>query len=228
MTDESRTFYTTSHRALQDRFETRGLADRLESEDVVDHLGKYETKFIETAAMFFLTTIDHTGQPTVSYKGGKPGFVRVLDSRLLAFPSYNGNGMYYSTGNLGDNPKVGLLFIDFERPQRLRIHGNACISLEDPLLAEFPGAQFIVRVQVREVFDNCSNNNRGYRNPSQPHQSIRKGVSKLPEISLQSFKSGSAYSSGTRQTLPENVPLAWPVSSPFSNRSNVMTGSPGT
>ena len=155
MTDDQRSFYTASHRALQDRFETRGLADRLESEDVVDHLGDYEKRFVEAAAMFFVTTVDHRGQPTVSYKGGNPGFVRVLDSRLLAFPSYNGNGMYYSAGNLGDNQKVGLLFIDFERPQRLRIHGDASVSLEDPLLADFPGAQFIVRVKVREAFDNC-------------------------------------------------------------------------
>lgn len=155
MSEEKRSFFTSSHRALQDRFETRGLADRLESEDVVDHLGEHEKKFVEAAAMFFLTTIDHAGQPTVSYKGGRPGFVNVLDSRLLAFPSYNGNGMYYSTGNLGDNQKVGLLFIDFEKPQRLRVHGDAWVSLEDPLLSEFPGAQFIVRVHVREAFDNC-------------------------------------------------------------------------
>lgn len=155
MSEDKRSFFTSSHRDLQDRFKTRDLADRLESEDVMDHLGDHERKFVEAAAMFFLTTIDQRGQPTVSYKGGKPGFVRVLDSRSLAFPSYNGNGMYYSTGNLGENQKVGMLFIDFEKPQRLRVHGDAWVSLDDPLLPEFPGAQFIVRVRVREAFDNC-------------------------------------------------------------------------
>ena len=155
MDDEQISFFTSSHRALQDRFDTRRLADRLESEDIMDCLGDWEREFVQSAAMFFMTTIDHTGQPTVSYKGGNPGFVKVLDNRLIAFPNYNGNGMYYSTGNLGQNQKVGLLFIDFEKPRRLRIHGDATVSLDDPLLAKFPGAQFIVRLRVRQAFDNC-------------------------------------------------------------------------
>lgn len=155
MDSDGDSFFTPSHRALQDLFDTRGLADRLEAEDVVDRLGDYEKAFIGGAAMFFLTTIDHTGQPTVSYKGGNPGFVKVLGDRHLAFPSYNGNGMYYSTGNLGQNRKVGLLFIDFEKPRRLRIHGDAEVSLDDPLLAGYPGAQFMVRVHARQAFDNC-------------------------------------------------------------------------
>jgi predicted pyridoxine 5'-phosphate oxidase superfamily flavin-nucleotide-binding protein len=155
MNDQRSGFFTQSHRALQDRFETRGLADRLESEDIVDFLNDYAKQFIQSVAMFFLTTIDHTGQPTVSYKGGRPGFVKVVDDRQLAFPTYNGNGMYYSTGNLDQNPRIGLLFIDFEKPQRLRIHGDAKVSLEDPLLAEYPGAQFMIRVLIRQAFDNC-------------------------------------------------------------------------
>jgi len=155
MSDESISFFTKSHRTLQDRFQTRQLANRLETEDIVDFLGDDEKKFIESASMFFLSTIDHTGQPTVSYKGGKPGFIKILNDRQIAFPSYDGNGMYYSTGNLDQNSKVGLLFIDFEKPNRLRIHGDAEISLEDPLLAEYPGAQFMVHVRVRQAFDNC-------------------------------------------------------------------------
>jgi predicted pyridoxine 5'-phosphate oxidase superfamily flavin-nucleotide-binding protein len=155
MDDEQSSFFTASHRALQDRFETSRLADRLESEDIVNHLGDWEREFVQSSRMFFLTTIDHNGQPTVSYKGGNPGFVKVLGNRLMAFPSYNGNGMYYSTGNIGQNQKVGMLFIDFEKPRRLRIHGDASVSLDDPLLAEFPGAQFIVHVRVRQAFDNC-------------------------------------------------------------------------
>lgn len=155
MNDENSSFFTSSHRELQDRFGTRPLADRLESEDIIDHLGEWEREFVHSSAMFFLTTIDHTGQPTVSYKGGNPGFVKVLDDRHIAFPSYNGNGMYYSTGNLGQNQKVGMLFIDFDKPRRLRIHGDAAVSLDDSLLTEFPGAQFIVRVHVRQAFDNC-------------------------------------------------------------------------
>jgi predicted pyridoxine 5'-phosphate oxidase superfamily flavin-nucleotide-binding protein len=105
--------------------------------------------------MFFLATVDHRGYPTCSYKGGDPGFVRVLDERSIAFPNYDGNGMYLSMGNVAAQHKVGLLFIDWENPQRVRIHGDASVDFEDPLTADFPEAQFIVRVHIREVFPNC-------------------------------------------------------------------------
>jgi len=105
--------------------------------------------------MFFLSTIDHQGRPTVSYKGGDPGFVRVLDSKSVAFPCYDGNGMFYSMGNLLGNPQVGMLFVNFEKPHRLRLQGTASIDDNDPLLAEYAEAQLVVRVTVSEVFRNC-------------------------------------------------------------------------
>ena len=98
---------------------------------------------------------DETGQPQCSYKGGAPGFVRILDEHTLVCPSYDGNGMYLSLGNLLQNPKVGLLFIDFERQQRLRLSGVAEIRENDPLLAEYPEAQLVVRVRATQVFPNC-------------------------------------------------------------------------
>ena len=105
--------------------------------------------------MFFLATADADGRPTCSYKGGDPGFVRVVDERTIAFPNYDGNGMYLSMGNATVNPHVGLLFIDWADQQRLRLSGDASIHHDDPLLAEYPEAQFVVRVAVREVFPNC-------------------------------------------------------------------------
>ena len=98
---------------------------------------------------------DADGNPDCSYKGGLPGFVRVIDDRTLAFPDYDGNGMYRSLGNVTINPSVGLLFMDFERPRRLRVNGNAIVSADDPLLPEFPGAVFIVRVTASRIFPNC-------------------------------------------------------------------------
>ena len=154
MTKDSR-FFNRSHRTLQDRFSTRDLADRIEAEDVVDFIGPDEKEFIESSRMFFLTTVSHSGQPTVSYKGGQPGFVSVQNETSLLFPSYDGNGMYYSTGNLDQNSKVGLLVIDFATPNRLRIHGDATIIFDDTYVKRFPGAQFVVRVDIREAFDNC-------------------------------------------------------------------------
>ena len=105
--------------------------------------------------MFFLATCDHRGLPTCSYKGGAPGFLRVLDEQTLAFPNYDGNGKYQSMGNLLKNPNVGLLFVNFVNPQRLRIQGAATILEGDQLLEEFPCAQFIIRVQITEVYANC-------------------------------------------------------------------------
>ena len=113
--------------------------------------------------MFFLSTVDPSGRPTVSYKGGDPGFVRVLDDQTIAFPSYNGNGMFYSMGNIVGNGQVGLLFIDFEAPQRLRFHGEARVEAEDLLLQEYPEAELVVRVALSELFINCPRYIHRYR-----------------------------------------------------------------
>ena len=146
--------YHEGNRALQDRFDTRGLADRLAGR-AADRIGAEDREFIERADMFFLATCDHRGLPTCSYKGGDPGFVRVLDEQWLAFPNYDGNGKYQSMGNLLKNPNVGMLFIDFDGQQRLRLQGVAQIEDDDPLLSEYPEAQFMLRVNVTEVYKNC-------------------------------------------------------------------------
>lgn len=147
--------FNESSRTLQDRFDTRRLADRIESRLVKDEIDEDKRRFIESLDMFFLATADDQGMPNCSYKGGAPGFVRVVDAHTIAFPNYDGNGMYLSMGNVGRNPHVGLLFIDFERGSRLRVNGTASIDDGDPLVTEYPEAQFVVRVRVREVFPNC-------------------------------------------------------------------------
>ncbi len=142
-------------RSLQDRFDTRSLADRIDGLLVSDAVSDRDRSFIEERDMFFLATADAEGRPTCSYKGGEPGFVRVLDSHTLAFPNYDGNGMYLSTGNILINPHVGLLFIDFERGHRMRVEGTASIDPADPLLGDYVEAQFVVRVRTRAVYPNC-------------------------------------------------------------------------
>lgn len=149
------TMFHDGSRDLQDRFDTRRIADRIESLLVHDRINPDEAHFIQSLDMFFLATADEQGRPNCSYKGGARGFVRVVDERTLAFPNYNGNGMYLSAGNLMANPHVGMLFIDFEHADRMRVNGEASIEDGDPLLEEYPEAQFIVRVAVREVFPNC-------------------------------------------------------------------------
>jgi predicted pyridoxine 5'-phosphate oxidase superfamily flavin-nucleotide-binding protein len=147
--------YHEGSRELQDRFDTRRLADRLAEVKVHDRFTADDVAFIGRMDMFFLATADDAGQPTCSYKGGDPGFVRVVDDRTLAFPNYDGNGMYLSMGNVARNALVGLLFIDFERQRRMRVDGTASIVIGDDLLACYPEAQFVVRVVASRIYPNC-------------------------------------------------------------------------
>ncbi len=147
--------YHSGSRSLQDRFDTRRLADRLEAVKVTDVIDDRDRAFIESMDMLFIATADEQGHPNCSYKGGDPGFVRVLDERTIAFPVYDGNGMFLSVGNLLVNAEVGLLFISFDRGRRLRLNGTASIDPDDELTPTWPGAQLVVRVRAREVFPNC-------------------------------------------------------------------------
>ena len=147
--------YHAGSRKLQDEFDTRRMADRLDEAVVHDIIAPHDKAFIERMDMFFLATVDAEGHAQCSYKGGEPGFVRVIDEHTLAFPNYDGNGMYLSMGNVAETGQVGMLFIDFERQHRMRLNGEATIERDDPLMAEYPEAQFIVRVRAREVFPNC-------------------------------------------------------------------------
>ena len=147
--------YHEGSRKLQDRFDTRRLADRIEERIVRDRIDQDDRAFIEARDMFFIATTDEAGQPQCSYKGGEPGFVRVLDEHTIAFPVYDGNGMYLTAGNMLVQPKVGLLFIDFEGRKRMRLNGVASVDDADPLLQEYPEAQLVVRVDATEVFPNC-------------------------------------------------------------------------
>ncbi|MGQ0824529.1 MAG: pyridoxamine 5'-phosphate oxidase family protein [Actinomycetota bacterium] len=144
------------HRYWQDRFDSRRIADRIDSLLVVDHVDAHAKQFIESRDMFFLATCDDDGHPQCSYKGGDPGFVRVVDDRTLAFAVYDGNGMFLSLGNIRQHANVGMLFVDFEHPNRLRVNGVATVDERDPLLSEFAGARLVVRVQTTHVFPNCS------------------------------------------------------------------------
>ena len=147
--------YHDGMRKLQDARETRPLADRLEQVTVRAAFTDEDREFIQRCPMFFIATADDHGHPDCSYKGGLPGFVRVVDDRTFAIPDYDGNGMYRTWGNVLLNPHVGILFLDFERPRRLRVNGTARIDEGDALLGEFPDAVFIVRVTAAKIFPNC-------------------------------------------------------------------------
>jgi predicted pyridoxine 5'-phosphate oxidase superfamily flavin-nucleotide-binding protein len=148
--------YHEGNRRLQDRFDSRRISDRLEEKLTRTAFTDDDKAFIESVPYFFLATADSEGRPDCSFKGGMPGFVRITGSSELAFPDYDGNGMFKSLGNLVANANVGLLFIALhDKPKRLRVNGSATVRDDDPLLGQSVGAQLIVRVTARAIFPNC-------------------------------------------------------------------------
>jgi uncharacterized protein len=122
--------YHDGNRRMQDAFGSRAMADRLEQSRARVSFNDADRQFIENAIYFFLATADAEGRPDCSFKGGAAGFVRVTGSDELAFPDYDGNGMFKSIGNILVNPSVGLLFIRLhDKPHRLRVNGTASVQL---------------------------------------------------------------------------------------------------
>jgi predicted pyridoxine 5'-phosphate oxidase superfamily flavin-nucleotide-binding protein len=149
-------FYTPSQRKLQQEFATLSLADRAKDSIVADELADHHVAFIAARNMFFLSTVDEDGFPSCSYKGGAPGFVRALNPVTLVFPNYDGNGMFMSQGNIEATSKVGLLFINFEVPQRMRLRGTAKLLREGALVTSYPGALTVTEIAIEKVWLNCA------------------------------------------------------------------------
>ena len=147
--------YTAEARKLQDRFDTRNLADAELAVIVHNELSEPDRGFISAAEMFWLASVDDTGSPTVSYKGGAPGFVNIIDGRTLVFPNYDGNGMYFSMGNIATSSEIGMLFMAFDKPARLRVQGRATLTDDKAMVGRFPGAQFAVKVDITALITNC-------------------------------------------------------------------------
>jgi predicted pyridoxine 5'-phosphate oxidase superfamily flavin-nucleotide-binding protein len=148
--------YHEGNRELQARFGSVALADTLMEKTHRTAFTDGDRAFIESLPFFFLATADAAGRPDCSFKGGAPGFVRIPAPDLLVYPDYDGNGMFKSLGNIRSNPQVGLLFIAMsDKPRRLRVSGTADLSFDDPLLANFPGGQLLVRIRATHVFPNC-------------------------------------------------------------------------
>ena len=153
--------YTAEALELQKRFDTEALAAAELHVIVHDALSPADRGFIGQAEMFWLASVDPKGSPTVSFKGGAPGFVRMPDDKTLLFPCFDGNGMFFSMGNIAETSQVGLLFMDFMRPHRLRVQGKAQLSDDPAVVGLWPGAQFAVRVAISALITNCPRCRRG-------------------------------------------------------------------
>lgn len=149
-------FYTPTQRKLQEEFDARALAERVKESIVTEELAEHHIAFIAARNMFFISTVDENGFPSCSYKGGAPGFIRVLNPGTLVFPNYDGNGMFMSQGNIEATSKVGLLFINFEVPQRMRLRGRAKLHREGALVTSYPGALTVTEIAIDKVWLNCA------------------------------------------------------------------------
>lgn len=149
-------FYTDAQRRLQDENGHTKLSHAVIQAIVRDELEEYHIDYIESRDYFFLSTVTAEGEPTVSYKGGPTGFVKSLGENRLVFPNYDGNGMWLSMGNIDAAAKIGMLFMDFETPWRIRVQGTAEISKDPDLMAHFPGCNMVAVVDVTRVFQNCA------------------------------------------------------------------------
>jgi predicted pyridoxine 5'-phosphate oxidase superfamily flavin-nucleotide-binding protein len=194
--------YHEGSRELQGKFDTTRLADRIDDLLVHDAFTPDDRSFIEARDMFFLATADAEGRPTCSYKGGAPGFVRVVDERTLAFPCYDGNGMYLSMGNVLVNPHVGMLFLDLENAWRMRVDGEARIEPDDPLLAEYHEAQFVVRVTPRAIYPNCPRYIHRYQ--------LVERSDFIPDVACRTPVPDWKRSDWAVDVLPENDPARLP------------------
>lgn len=210
--------YQPAQRELQDRFDTRRLADRLDpgtSDTITPNL----KDFIEARELFFLATVDADGRPQCSHKGGDPGFVRVLDEHTIAFPLHDGNGMFLSAGNILSGSAVGLLFVDLEGGSRLRLNGDATVADDDPLLASFPGAVLVVRVRARAVFANCRRYVHHYQRVERsPFVPTPEGEAPVPDWKRDPYFDGSLPAGDPANDPTTPTPRRCPSSDPSAVR----------
>lgn len=180
-TPDPDSFYTEKMRALQNAQDSHKLANAVVAAIVRDELQEEQIGFIESRDYFFLSTVSANGSPTVSYKGGPPGLVHVVDPTKLVFPNYDGNGMFFSMGNAVETGKVGLLFIDMVTPLRVRVQGAAKVTTTPEYLTMYPGANMIVEVDVDAVFYNCARYiHKHERLESSPYVPDAKGDQPFP------------------------------------------------
>ena len=143
--------FTPSVKAAQTRYGSRTANERFElAEETGDILGKVETAFIEARDGFYQATVNEKGWPYVQFRGGPPGFLKVLDERTIGYAEFRGNIQYLSVGNLAANDRIALILMDYPNRRRLKIWARARIVHhdEDPeLLARLEVPTYRARVE---------------------------------------------------------------------------------
>lgn len=155
MSDTTSNLFGVGARGLQAQLDTTRLADVIAGHTVHDGLTDDDVELIGAQSTVWVSTVDADGWPEVSYKGGAIGFVQVKTPTELRIPSYDGNGMMRTMGNIVDTGRVALLFIDTARPWRMRVHGTARVSTDAVDIADHVGAEAVIVVTVLRIFPNC-------------------------------------------------------------------------
>ncbi len=116
--------------------------------ETAETLNEAQRQWIRQADTFFIASYHPESGADASHRGGFGGFVQVLDGQTLVWPEYNGNGMFNTLGNMVENPRAGLLFIDFDSGGTLQLTGSTKIVWEEERVAAFPGAERLVEFKL--------------------------------------------------------------------------------
>lgn len=170
--------YGDGARELQDHLDSRRLADRMKEVIVHSELSDDDIEVIRAQSTVWVSTVDAQGWPDVSYKGGDVGFVEVASPTEIRIPSYDGNGMMRSLGNVVDTGRVALLFVDTARPWRLRVHATARVSTELADIERHLGATAVLIVTIGRIFPNCGRyiHQDGDVSPNVPREGIEAPI----------------------------------------------------
>lgn len=116
--------FTSAVRAEQEKHNSRRQYERMEKIARGTELSFAEVDFIEARDSFYIATSGQNGYPYVQFRGGPPGFLRVLDSQTIGYADFRGNRQYVSVGNLKDNDKAALILMDYPNRRRLKIYAR--------------------------------------------------------------------------------------------------------
>ncbi len=197
-------------------------------------LTQSQERWVTGADTFFIGTgytgaeISAANGMDASHRGGPPGFVELEDSSTLVFPDYAGNNHFNTIGNLVQDPRVALLFVDFEGGHLLHITGTAEIDWQSDSVSQRPGAQRLVRIQIHAVVEQRHILPIRWQTPAKDALSLRV-VDRVNESdTICSFVLQSADGKILPEFLPgQHLPIALPVASELARRTYSLSSAPG-
>lgn len=131
---------------------------------VQNHLTEQAQAFIRKSPFVLLSTVNTQGEPTISPKGGLPGFVGIGDDHTLYLPDQRGNNLLFSLQNIIANPEIGLIFLVPGTCETLRLHGRAAITADENLCQQYPTgekpARLVTIINMTSGYFHCSSSLR--------------------------------------------------------------------